>query len=73
LRFCDEAEQQCKLAVWSTEADGTPKKIAVPGWRRSGPAIDYLGREDVSQPNTNGVLELLPKTSVSYIPVTVAR
>lgn len=73
LRFCDEAEQQCKLAVWTTQTDGTPHKITVPGWRRSGPAIDYLGREDVSQPDTSGTLELLPQTSVSYIPVTAAR
>ncbi len=73
LRFCDEAEQQCKLVVWTTETDGMPQKIVVPGWRRSGPTVDYLGRRDVSQPNTNGVLEVLPKTSVSYIPVTVAR
>jgi polysaccharide biosynthesis protein PslG len=73
LRFCDETGQQCKLAVWSTEGDRTSQKIAVPGWRRSGPAIDYLGREDVSQPNTNGVLEVQPRPSVSYIPVSVAR
>jgi len=73
LRFCDKAELQCKLVVWTTETDGPPQKVIVPGWRRSGPAVDHLGRPDVSQPNTNGVLELLPKTSVSYIPVTVAR
>lgn len=73
LRFCDEAEQRCKLAAWSTETNGTPKKIAVPGWRKSGPAVDYLGRADVSQSNTTDVLELAPTTSVSYIPVTVAR
>ena len=73
LRFCDKAEQQCKLAVWTTDADTTAQKIVVPGWRRSGPTIDHLGRRDVSQPNTNGILEVLPKTSVSYIPVTVAR
>ena len=73
LRFCDKAELQCKLVVWTTETDGAPQKVVVPGWRRSGPAVDHLGRPDVSQPNTNGVLELLPKTSVSYIPVTVAR
>lgn len=73
LRFCGEISQQCKLVVWTTETSGTPQKVAVPGWRRSGPAIDYLGRQDVSQPNTNGVLELQPKTSVSYIPVTAAR
>lgn len=73
LRFCDKAELQCKLVVWTTETDGPPQKVIVPGWRRSGPAVNHLGRPDVSQPNTNGVLELLPKTSVSYIPVTVAR
>lgn len=73
LRFCDEAEQQCKLAVWTTDADGPSQKIAVPGWRRSGPTVDHLGRQDVSQPNTNGILEVLPKASVSYIPITVAR
>jgi polysaccharide biosynthesis protein PslG len=73
LRFCDEAEQQCKLAVWTTEADERSQKVIVSGWRKSGPAIDYLGREDVSQPNTNGVLELLPRTSVTYVPITVAR
>lgn len=73
LRFCDQAEQQCKLAVWTTEADAAPQKVTVSGWRRSGPAIDYLGRQDVSQPNTGDILEVLPKTSVSYIPVTVAR
>lgn len=73
LRFCDEAGGQCKIATWSTERDGTSQKITVPGWRRSGPAIDHLGREDVSQRNTNGILEIEPKPSVSYIPVTVAR
>jgi hypothetical protein len=73
LRFCDQAGQQCKLAVWATETNGISQKVAVPGWRKSGPAIDHLGREDVSQPNTNGILEVLPSTSVSYIPVTVAR
>lgn len=73
LRFCDETAQQCKLAVWTTERAGTSQAIAVPGWRRSGPAIDHLGREDVSQPNTNGILEVQPKQSVTYIPVTVAR
>jgi hypothetical protein len=73
LRFCDESAQRCKLVTWTTEANGTPQKAVVPGWRKSGPAIDYLGREDVSQPNTNGVLEVLPTTSVSYLPVTVAH
>jgi len=73
LRFCDEAEQRCTLVVWATETSGKPQEIAVPGWRRSGPAIDYLGRPDVSQPDTNGVLKLFPKTSVSYIPVAVAH
>jgi polysaccharide biosynthesis protein PslG len=73
LRFCDEAGQQCKLAVWTTERDGMSPKVAVPGWRRSGPVIDHLGREAVSQPNTDGVLEIEPKPSVSYVPVTVAR
>ncbi|HVX77464.1 MAG TPA: hypothetical protein VHB49_15130 [Bradyrhizobium sp.] len=73
LRFCDETGEQCKLAAWTTETNGTSQKVVVPGWRRSGPVIDHLGREDVSQPNTNGVLEIQPKTSVSYIPVTVAR
>jgi hypothetical protein len=73
LRFCDETEQQCKLAVWSTERDGMSQKVTVPGWRRSGPVIDHLGREDVSQPNTNGVLTVQPTPSVRYIPVTVAH
>lgn len=73
LRFCDESAQRCKLVTWTTEADGTPQKAVVPGWRKSGPAIDYLGRKDVSQPNTNGVLEVLPTTAVSYLPVTVAH
>ncbi len=73
LRFCDETAQQCKLAVWTTEKDGMSQAVTVPGWRRSGPAIDHLGREDVPQPNTNGILEIQPKQSVTYIPVTVAR
>lgn len=73
LRFCDESARRCKLVVWTTDTSGTPQKVVVPGWRRSGPIVDYLGREDVSQPNTNGVLEVLPKTSVSYVPVTVAH
>jgi polysaccharide biosynthesis protein PslG len=72
LRFCDETERQCKLAVWTTERDGMSRTVTVPGWRRSGPVIDHLGREDVSQPNTTGILEIRPKQSVSYIPVTVA-
>lgn len=73
LRFCDETEQRCKLAVWTTERDEKSQTVTVPGWRRSGPVIDHLGREDVSQPNTNGVLQIQPKQSVHYIPVTVAR
>ncbi|MGN6311951.1 MAG: hypothetical protein ACTHNN_20630 [Xanthobacteraceae bacterium] len=73
LRFCDESAQHCKLVTWTTETGETSQKIVVPGWRRSGPTIDYLGREDVSQPNTNSVLEVQPKTSVSYLPVTVAH
>jgi polysaccharide biosynthesis protein PslG len=73
LRFCDQAEQHCKLAVWTTEGDAKSRTIAVPGWRRSGPVVDHLGREDVSQPDTNGVLEIRPTQSVHYIPVTVAR
>ena len=73
LRFCDEAEQQCKLVVWTTEREGTSQSVTVPGWRRSGPVIDHLGREDVSQPNTNGILTIQPTPSVHYIPVTVAR
>jgi hypothetical protein len=73
LLFCGETAQQCKLVFWTTEKDGMSRTVTVPGWRRSGPVIDHLGREDVSQPNTNGVLEIQPKQSVSYMPVTVAR
>jgi hypothetical protein len=73
LRFCDRTEQQCKLAVWTTEKDERSPTVTVPGWRRSGPAVDHLGRALVSQPNTTGILEIQPKQSVNYIPVTVAR
>ena len=73
LRFCDQADQQCKLVFWTSEKNSLPHKVAVPGWRRSGPAIDHLGREAVSQPDTTGTLEIEPKQSVSYLPVTLAR
>lgn len=73
LRFCDESEQRCKLVVWNTEESETPRKVTVPGWRSAGPAIDHLGRPGVSPADTGDGLELVPTTSVSYIPVTVAH
>ncbi len=73
LRFCDESERQCKLVVWNTEENATPQQVTVPGWRRSGPAVDYLGRPDVSPADTGDGLKLVPTTAVSYIPVTVAH
>lgn len=73
LRFCDTTDQQCKLAVWTTERDERSQTVTVPGWRRSGPVVDHLGQKDVSQPDKSGILEIQPKQSVQYIPVTVAR
>lgn len=73
LRFCDAAEDQCKLVFWATENNAKPSKVAVPGWRMTGPAIDHLGRETVSQPDGRGVLMIEPTASVQYLPVAVSR
>jgi hypothetical protein len=69
LVFCDTA-QRCVLAVWETEDSPGPRTISVPGWRRIGPDIDYLGREVASPMSTGGLLEVKVQTAVRYIPVT---
>jgi hypothetical protein len=68
LVFCDTA-QRCVLAVWATEDSPGPRTISVPGWRRTGPDIDYLGREVAPPMSTGGVLEAEVQTAVRYIPV----
>jgi hypothetical protein len=42
----------------------------VPGWRRAGPDIDYLGREVASSIGIGGVLQVEVHTAVRFIPVT---
>jgi len=68
LVFCDTAER-CVLAVWETEGSFGPRMISVPGWRRTGPDIDYLGREVASPISAGGVLEVEVQTAVRYVPV----
>jgi hypothetical protein len=69
LVFCDAAER-CVLAVWATESSPGPQTISVPGWRRSGPGIDYLGREVEARTSPGGPLTVEVQTAVVYIPVT---
>jgi hypothetical protein len=69
LVFCDTA-QRCVLTVWKTEDSPGPRTISVPGWQRTGPDIDYLGREVASPMSTGGLLEVEVQTAVRYIPVT---
>jgi polysaccharide biosynthesis protein PslG len=69
LVFCDTA-QHCVLTVWETEESPGPRTIAVPGWRRAGPDIDYLGREVASPTGIGGVLQVEVQTAVRFIPVT---
>jgi hypothetical protein len=69
LVFCDTA-RRCVLAVWDTEDSPGPRTIPVPGWRRTGPDIDYLGREVVSPTSTGGLLQVEVQAAVRYIPVT---
>jgi hypothetical protein len=68
LVFCDTA-QRCVLAAWETEDSPGPHRISVPGWRRTGPDIDYLGRTVASPVSTGGLLEVEAQTAVRYIPV----
>jgi hypothetical protein len=68
LVFCDTADR-CVLAVWETEDSPGPRTISVPGWRRTGPDIDYLGREAASSMSRSGVLEVEAQTAVRYVPV----
>ncbi len=73
LRFCENPAGQCKLAFWATEGKEKPGKIAVPGWRMTGPVVDHLGRRSVSQPDSRGVLMVEPTASVQYLPIAVSR
>jgi len=73
LRFCDEATSQCKLVFWSTEGSAGSGRVAVPGWRIIGPAINHLGQKSVPQPDSSGVLMIEPKASVQYLPVASSR
>ena len=56
-------------SVWETEGSFGPRMISVPGWRRTGPDIDYLGREVASPISAGGVLEVEVQTAVRYVPV----
>ena len=68
LVFCDAA-RRCVLAVWKTEDSPGPHTISVPGWRRTGPDIDYLGRKVASPMSSDSGLEVEAQTAVRYIPV----
>jgi hypothetical protein len=69
LVFCDNA-QRCVLAAWKTEDSPGPQTISAPGWRRTGPDIDYLGREVATPVSTGGLLTVEVQTAVRYVPVT---
>lgn len=74
LRFCgDNATEECKLVYWATEGSAVPRRVTVPGWRKIGPAINYLGQQSALQPDSSGVLTIEPKAFVQYLPVASSR
>lgn len=78
LRFCDDAAggdaaNKCMLVFWATEGGAMPRRVAVPGWRIIGPAINHLGQKSLRQPDSSGVLTIEPTASVQYLPVASSR